>query len=572
MIRILQGDVREQLRSLPAESVHTCVTSPPYFGLRSYLPDDHPDKAKEIGLEPTPEAYVAELVAVFREVRRVLRKDGTCWINLGDSYAGGGRGGGANGSKQQTNVGSLLGPKDNYGLKPKDLIGIPWMVAFALRAEGWWLRQEIIWAKPNPMPESVRDRCCKSHEYMFLLTKSERYFYDSDAIAEDVQDLQYVSSDTADRLVLQEQSTKRRTSRQVPRLHGDLAQGMGSEIQQISEGQSNGQTLLPFGEGAKDKTVLSAILRDDRGAARQISTSDASPRKNAALQNTQEAIRSDREGASCESEERQELFSYGQGSVQQAQDRDQTEASDQIGELHFNEGTMDGDQDQVSPSLRLLQSEACPTGNGSHRPAIEGRPSYSGEHRSGVSDMQCQERQPAVKRTKRSVWTVATAPFKSAHFATFPPALIEPCILAGCPAKACAKCGAPWVREVERLSDGSNDASPAPGSVKAMALDADIYGPGRLTSERRGPGTSFSNNPSKRLPSTRSRGLSSSCSCDAGTVAGTCLDPFGGAGTTGLVADRLQRNAILIELNAEYAAMAERRCFDDAPLLMEAAE
>lgn len=145
----LLGDTREQMRRLPAESVQTCVTSPPYFGLRDYGIEG------QIGLETTPDAFVSSMVEVFREVRRVLRDDGTLWLNLGDSYAG-----------------------------RKQLIGIPWRVAFALQADGWYLRQDIIWHKPNPMPESVRDRCTKAHEYIFLLTKSERYYFDAAAIKE----------------------------------------------------------------------------------------------------------------------------------------------------------------------------------------------------------------------------------------------------------------------------------------------------------------------------------------------------------------------------------------------------
>jgi DNA modification methylase len=175
---ILIGDCLEVLRGLPDGMVQTCVTSPPYYGLRDY------GHAGQIGLEETPDAYVARLVNVFREVRRVLRDDGTLWLNIGDSYAAGGNGGG---NKNDTNVGSLtVGRKlPPSGYKSKDLLGIPWMVAFALRADGWWLRQDIIWHKPNPMPESVTDRCTKAHEYVFLLTKSARYFYDAAAIAED---------------------------------------------------------------------------------------------------------------------------------------------------------------------------------------------------------------------------------------------------------------------------------------------------------------------------------------------------------------------------------------------------
>jgi DNA modification methylase len=178
---ILTGDCLEVLRGLPDGMAQTCVTSPPYYGLRDY------GHAGQIGLEETPDAYVARLVDVFSEVRRVLRDDGTLWLNLGDSYArAGGEGGcGANAQVGNTKSGeqrrNLVPPS---GYKPKDLLGIPWMVAFALRADGWWLRQDIIWHKPNPMPESVTDRCTKAHEYLFLLTKSARYFYDADSIRE----------------------------------------------------------------------------------------------------------------------------------------------------------------------------------------------------------------------------------------------------------------------------------------------------------------------------------------------------------------------------------------------------
>jgi DNA modification methylase len=163
---------------MPDESVQCVVTSPPYWGLRDYGVEG------QLGLEATPEAYVERMVAVFREVRRVLRRDGTLWLNIGDSYAASGPAGGA--GKQHTNVGSVGVPvrKPMGDCKPKDLVGIPWMLAFALRADGWWLRQDIIWAKPNPMPESVTDRCTKSHEYLFLLSKSRRYYYDADAIRE----------------------------------------------------------------------------------------------------------------------------------------------------------------------------------------------------------------------------------------------------------------------------------------------------------------------------------------------------------------------------------------------------
>lgn len=317
-VRVLEGDCRNILRTLEGRTVQTCITSPPYYGLRDYGVDG------QIGLEETPEQFIAQLIDVFREVRRVLRDDGTLWLNIGDSYSSGGRdsyGTFQPGSKQATHsaIKSARRPAAPEGVKPKDLIGIPWMLAFALRADGWYLRQDIIWHKPNPMPESVKDRCTKAHEYLFLLTKSPRYYFDADAINERCES---------------GESDIRKMKEQLPRI------------------------------GGKHKTLVDPLS-------------------------------------------------------------------------------------MASSTTNIGQKRSV--GNGE-------------------------------TRNKRSVWTVATQPFKEAHFATFPPALIEPCILAGSK-------------------------------------------PGDLV-----------------------------------------LDPFGGAGTTGLVADRLQRDAILIELNAEYAGIAKRRISADSPL------
>jgi len=184
--RIIEGDCIKGMNTLPDGCIQTCVTSPPYFGLRDYGKED------QIGLEETPDQYVAKMVEVFREVRRVLRDDGTVWLNLGDSYAG---------YHGNSKVPDDQAPSNKSGyvenmrkstvgissLKPKDLIGIPWRVAFALQADGWYLRQDIIWSKPNPMPESVTDRCTKSHEYIFLLSKKSHYYYDHEAIKEPAQ-------------------------------------------------------------------------------------------------------------------------------------------------------------------------------------------------------------------------------------------------------------------------------------------------------------------------------------------------------------------------------------------------
>jgi DNA modification methylase len=307
-IRFITGDCREVLRDLPNESVHCVVTSPPYWGLRDY------GISNQFGMEPTYQEHVNNMVGVFREVRRVLRRDGTLWLNYGDTYAAS-----VNGRKAVDIVNDDRTFRDKpfstVGgiLKPKDLCGIPWRVAFALQADGWWLRQDIIWSKPNPMPESVTDRCTKAHEYIFLMSKSERYYYDASAIAEE------------------------------------------------ASGRATGNNGPVAGAGNND------------------------------------------------------------------------------------------------PFFRTREGFAA------------------------VADKEWHT------RNKRSVWEVSTQPFSEAHFATFPPALIEPCILAGCPKN------------------------------------------------------------------------------------GTVLDPFGGAGTTGLVADRLGRNAILIELNPEYAAMAERRIKNDAGLFADVA-
>ncbi len=370
-IRIIKGDCREMLKTLPDESVHCVVTSPPYWGLRDY------GVAGQLGMEPSFTDYIETMAGVFREVRRVLRKDGTLWLNMGDCYAGAVNGRSSRDTK-------ILGRDDRTfrdkpfstirdGLKAKDLCGMPWRLAFALQADGWYLRSDIIWSKPNPMPESVTDRPTKAHEYLFLMSKSERYYYDAEAIRE---------------------------------------------------------------EGVEPER----------------------------------------------------------------------ERYDQIG------GTK-------SQSVR-------------HSPG-----SMFGA---------------SITRNRRTVWEIPTSPFPEAHFATFPPALVEPCILAGCPQKCCAKCGAPWVREVEHRASTPGRSNQSLAHPSQMRMDGDRCG-------------GFINHSVVTL------GFSPPCSCNAGTIPGTVLDPFGGAGTTGLVADRLGRNAILIELNAQYAEMAEQRLQNDAGLFAEVA-
>jgi DNA modification methylase len=394
--RILIGDVREQLKTLADESVHCVVTSPPYWGLRDY------GIAGQLGMEPTFQQHVEIITEIFREVKRVLRKDGTLWLNYGDSYAGGGNNRGNNSPispKQASNAGAtgqVGGIPIGNGLKPKDLCGIPWRVAFALQADGWYLRQDIIWAKPNPMPESVKDRCTKAHEYVFLLTKSPRYYFDQDAIRE---------------------------------AHNDPERGANEKTEEYG-----GRRKLP-------------------------------------------------------------------------------------------------DEDKI---IRW------------HNPVDNAR-SYN----------------PAG-RNKRSVWEIATSPFPEAHFATFPPELPEICIRAGTSEKGCCgKCGAPWRRMQERGK-----------AVPLTPSDAGRKSTWTIGDASRDPATR-TDTPLPRhyrpviaesWAATCEHSKSMSCLDSDLIVPCTVLDPFGGAGTTGLVADRLQRNAILIELNPEYAAIAKRRIDGDAPL------
>ncbi len=401
-VRILGGDVFERLAQLPDESVHCVVTSPPYWGLRAYGEDE-----KLIGLEETFEEHLDVLVRVFKEVRRVLRSDGTCWLNYGDAYAGswGAQSRGntcvetsslSGGQVYAAPKGTHTGSTKRTGLKPKDLMMMPARVALALRSDGWWLRSEIVWHKPNPMPESVTDRPTSAHEKVFLLTKSAKYFYDAEAVRKPVQ-------------VLETRGFR-------PGVYGGAPPG--------------------------------------------------NPRM------TDKQRRHSRRHAG------------------------------------FN-----GRWDEMSKA----------------------------EQQSRGANL-------------RNVWTISTFGYPEAHFATFPPALVEPCIKAGTSQKGCcAACGSPLERLAERsYRNPGNRTTNGPRSV-----------------ERRDETAGFN----RRLEAVHSSlGWQPSCACvcDAGDpVPAVVLDPFAGAGTVGLVADRLGRNAILIELNLEYAEMARRRIQADALLFAD---
>lgn len=375
------GDAVEALATLPDNSVHCIVTSPPYWGLRDYGADG------QLGLEETPEEYVGKLVAVFREARRVLRDDGVLWLNLGDSY----NSSGPNNHDKSHVIGTtkLKGQPGTHGwseLKPKDLIGIPWRVAFALQADGWWLRMDNIWEKPNAMPESVTDRPTKAHEYVFLMSKSERYFYDNEAIREPYQ--------------------------------------------------SSG----------------SSVLRDKHAEGYQAN--------------------------------------YSGGNRFSAGARD-----------YYNKGG----------------------------------------------------------RNKRSVWTVSTKPFPGAHFATFPPDLIEPMILAGTSEKGCcSKCGAPYERVIE-LGEPLREWQAACGADSLGGYQ------GQATKDyEQAKAQDASATKARILAGMRERKTVdwvATCECDAGEpVPCTVLDPFGGSGTVSLIAQELVRSSVYIDINKDYVDMAVERC------------
>lgn len=346
------GDVRAVLREMIAAGtqVHCIVTSPPYWGLRSYLPADHPHKQLEIGSEPTLAQFLDTMVDVFDLCRQVLRDDGTLWVNMGDSYAGGGNGAAnypaSSGAKQLSNRGSTTAGRNGYvpkGLKPKDLVGQPWRLAFALQDAGWWLRQDNVWNKPNPMPESVTDRFTKAHEYVFMLAKSERYFFDQAAV------LEPTSPDTRLRMA-----------------QNVLAQ-LGSE-------RANGG---PTGLG-KSKGNMRAVGRREVPPGSPKDGGTVLPR------------------------------GVGWGHGTDAEERGRTRV-------------MPGLPGNVNPPKGQAAYEA---GDEFHRT------------KGGLLAYAEKARGAAVPewRNKRSVWTIPTESFSGAHFATFPRKLVEPCILAGCPA------------------------------------------------------------------------------------------------------------------------------------------
>ncbi len=407
---ILVGDALDRLREMPAQSVQTCVTSPPFWQLRDY------GEEGQLGLEERPEEYVEKLVEIFREVRRVLRDDGTVWLDLGDTYASKTRGSDKGWEKSRlTNPGTVQkaqsaslrnGNGDRHrgkssGLKEKDLVGIPWLVAFALRDDGWFLRRDIIWSKPNAMPESIRDRPSSSHEYLFLLSKKARYFYDGDAIRHPYAP-----------------GSKERIAAGFKDRYDGMAAAIPNAGHRGVYGGPNGEQVNP---GGRNKRSVWEVP--------------------------------------------EELYS------------------------------------QFLQWL-AMQEELVP-----------------------------------------DVWDITTQPFPQAHFAVFPPKLVEPCIRAGTPPQTCAECGAPWVRQVER--ERLREGEPIEGTWSRPDEPRRIgpTGVGHYKEETR----------------VRTVGWEPSCDHAEGGGRATVLDPFAGAGTTGLVAAQLDREFVGVELSPFFAEMAEDR-------------
>lgn len=440
--QIICGDCLEVMSQWPDGCIDCCVTSPPYWGLRDY------GVAGQLGLEKTPEEYVEKMVAIFAEIKRVLKPEGTLWLNMGDSYANSGRGGGGSFESerpgwQQCKSKRLPRGQGRWGggnsptvgqLKPKDLVGMPWMVAFALRADGWYLRQDIIWNKPNPMPESVRDRCTKAHEYIFLLSKSGQ--------------AQYWVNEKTLRL----------------------------------------SSVKPFGIHSKEGEdwEYRVCLRCDGAGCR----------------NNRKCIKGRRK------------YNFWAS-------RDYCYDAEAIKEKAKDAESYKGRRFRGPKAI--IKANARP-----------GKPNTLDEGNRA-------DGKTYVKVNKRSVWTVPTAPFPEAHFATYPPNLIVDCIKASCPKEVCKKCGKPRERIVEKAGGTTG------GSWVDHERDIEV-GKSRKPDSQMQRAWESGDYTCKTLGFT-------DCGCGAGFRRGIVLDPFAGSNTTGMVAYENGRDYVAIELNPEYIEM-----------------
>ncbi len=623
------GDALEVLQAMLAESVHCCVTSPPYWGLRDYgtgsweggdTDCDHKapptggpnperytpgggemfrqanDKSftdvcgkcgatrvdQQLGLEATPDQYVANMVNVFREVRRVLRADGTLWLNIGDSYAHStekmpphrgalrepgvyGHGGGAS---EIWNGGTV---SRDHGLKPKDLVGIPWRLAFALQADGWCLRSDVVWSKPNPMPESVTDRPTKAHEMLFLLTKAEwkgpeRTRYDD--IAE--SDLRWIAGllDCEGSIVIRRESPSENsygahaaqvsigsTSRALlDRIAAIIGEGNVLEREGTNAPMFYWQTSGKMAYGllralyphliVKQRQARCAIHLETRkfhrGNAERLSVKEIADRDA-----IWEAVKS--------------LNHFGDPDLSSVPEP-------QYGRWVPNRYFYDADaiREPYMPSS-LSRGYGYMLGKHGRRLDKKGTAEEVGaflkEGGLGQSK-QGQKLDPNLAgRNRRSVWEIATEAYPEAHFATFPQALVEPCVKAGTSEHGCCPvCGAPWERIVE-----VGERQPEPeyrGGVRLEPGQPGNVGTGAGIGARFSKLSGQEQAAWKAAHPDRMMGWRPSCGwvCSAGrNVPCTVLDPFLGSGTTAQVARRLGRRCIGIELNPEYAQLAARR-------------
>ena len=484
---ILVGDCLKKLQELPDESVHCVVTSPPYWGLRSYQGDPG-----MIGLEPTFEEHLENLVAVLREVRRVLRKDGTLWLNYGDAYTSGNRAtyrSGISDNKGHQVQDDMPRPTTPTGLKPKDLMMMPERVAMALQEDGWWLRQKIPWIKRNPMPESAEDRPGSSLEFVYLLAKS------GDSLFWTHQEMRGVRTKPDPDHIYRNKETGIETD-QAPdgwrededwkrinrwKSHDYFYDGVAIRIRSTSESWEKGKGKTPDGwDTGKGAHGSMHKKGREKGGART---------------------------------DKQRGHTRAHAGFNERWDKMSKEEQQANGRSFRNTDLMF--QSIREPWGLITDSDGNPL-------AID----------------------------------VPAKGFKEAHFATFPPKLVEPCVLAGTSEKGCcAQCGAPWVREVDK-----EVVKNRPSAGK----DPRARGEDKLNAESKHGHKG--NNLQTKFTTT---GWSPTCEHDSDPVPATVLDPFAGAGTVGLVAQRLGRSTVLIEISKEYALMAGERIAKDMPLFSQ---
>lgn len=506
MYEIKIGNVLEKLKEIDDEVVDTVVTSPPYYGLRDYGHD------AQIGLEETPEEFINRLVEVFREVRRVLKPSGTLWVNIGDSYAGSGKGPSSSLNKDHHHLEHVHSKIVPDQCKPKDLIGIPWMLAFALRADGWYLRQDIIWSKPNPMPESVKDRCTKSHEYIFLLTKSNKYYYDHEAIKEEAH-----TTDTSNR--------------------------------------DRDNTKLNNTPG---RTKMGGLKTNHYTTKNKRSVWNSEDSKYGSIENEAKH----RQGMHRERGEN--LVAHRPLLPKQKEFVDfirQTPKSKLIEKSNIKASTIEhwyryDDSGFSYPSVEDWNTIS---------PLLEGNDVAEIDRLMTYIEWEYDDIKTSDTKNKRSVWNVSCKPFKGAHFAVFPPELIEPCILAGTSEHGyCSKCGEAYVRKIEKVDLGvvTPEMKRAGANSQGKYEGKDLKDYASATMSQQTPKTIKQRTLESMSKASITTGWEVDCQCDADVVTAVVLDPFAGSGTTGGVAEKHGRNSILIELNPEFASLIPQRIID----------